>query len=538
MKHRSVQSGLIWLCLGGLSVGQVGDARSPTAGRLKSGHLQFLRERISDFDHPQPDRRRAAVVRVAAAGDAGLDPVAAGLASNSNPLFTRSALLLLAEIGTPAAVQRARILVREGGLGEDEQAVLALVLGALPATVPGVPAVAAQSGDELPWLRELAASRRPSLARRSATLALGRLGDESGLRPLLESLDREPLEDRRITVLVAVGASGDRQFLPEVVPFLRDDAPDVRRAAVFVMAETAEPAVLDRLLAAFAREKNERVIEALLLAFGGFDDEESLASLVSRASDRSLPVQIAALVALAARPDGVETLRRALKSTRDPGLLRPLALAAADSGAVLLQPELEELLEHRAAEVRGAAGLALAAQGAVDSRQSILAWLARERDGEARAAALLTVGVLGLSGAEKELESSGQSASLRLLCAEVGRTLAGRRDPRLLRDRLEQLLRRERARRLDRVDALLDGLVAICLGLDSISRRVAVRSGEDSGNEGGGDGGGNEGTHQGPFSNRRASRVDRRNSSVERDLEAWFEDRPYLPRWPERPARQ
>lgn len=514
-----------------LARGQSEDEGSLGAIRLGSSQAGYLKDLIREFGDSDPAQRRLAVKQVSRAGDAAVPLVLESIRETSNPQIIRSGLLALGEIGSPTAVELLRRQVQTGELREAEQTVAMLLLG--------------QLGPEkaLNRIRAAAVLKGPSLLRRAALLALGFQRDLEGISPVLSSLGKEALESRRIVALVAAGVCGNRQSLPEVVPFLEDDAVDVRRAAAFAMAEIADPSVLQPLLDTLKRERDEQVLIAVALALGRQEDQASAAALASLASSQVLDLKAVALVALAARADGAEPVLRTLAGSRDPLLLSEVALAVAAAPERRFGDALSNLLASRHAPVRGAAGLALAAQQSVDQAQAILAWLKKERDRDAQISAVLAAGLLEPPGALEILGGPGFRCADMELLERVSRTLQRNSDPRLLQDRLERELRAGQARLIDRIDDLLRDLVAAGCGLKQISRHVSVPSqkpgdGADGAGDGGGPtGSGSEGIRPDLGGRSRLARIDWRNSSVERDLEAWFREDDYFGSWAERQQR-
>ena len=503
--------------------GQGDDPRILPTGRLGAAQKNYLKELVRQFGEAEPERRRAVAVRTAQAADAAVPFVVDALRSSTNPLVTRTAILALGEIGTQTAQEVLSRQVQAGNLRDDEKCLAMLFLGQQsPCAL-------------LEEIRATALTSRPSLLRDVAMLVLGRQLDIEGVGAALEKLGREPLETRRVAVLVAAGVAGDRLLLPLIVPFLRDDAVDVRRAAAFALAETADASMIRHLLDSLRRERDGLVGSALALALGALEDPESAEALLGLANARDPAVRRMALIALASRPEGESRVRAALESLREPELLAEVALATAGSPRERFEAPLSELLASRHAEVRIAAGLSLAASGADQSSQQLLAWLSGERNGPARDTAVLVAGILAPPGAAELLAGERFQVDDRDLLRRVRRTLDGRSDRRLLIDQLEQRLRQAGARRIDRSDQLLEELVSASLGIKEISRHVAAPV-PDAGGDGGGASDG--GPVSEAFGSRRFVRLDRRNSSVDRDLEAWFRHRSYFGSWAERRQRR
>lgn len=483
---------------------RVAAAQGESVRALPSQQEQFVRGLIKDFNQPDPARRRAAIDTVAMAAGAAAIPLLLSSFEDSTPLERRSCLLAAMEIGGPVAAAAIQKMAAEPRLQDGERCIAALVLGVVGA------------GDRLDELRELAAGKRPSSARRGAVLALGRLQDGAGLRDVLARLEKEGIAKERATMLVAVGAARDRLLLPAVLAYMRDDDDEVRRAAAFAVGELGDPSTLPALLQAAASERSIPVQEAQALALGRYDDAGSRAALLGLSTSKDEVVWSAAWLALAARTDTLEWLSSRLRSTKNPDRTARLALACAACPNEGIRQVLEELLKSSRPEVRGAAGLSLAARGERQSGAAILAWLEREKRQEERGEAILAAGALVVEAALPVLDGAQPVSRADPLTEAVRSTLTGRLDPRVLRDQVDERLREMNARLWDRREVVGQDLIESLFELDQLDRRIAPPGGGSGGN-----------TPPGYPSG--AARLDG-DSSFTRDLEGWFARRCYLPR--------
>lgn len=467
---------------------------------LRPQQEEFLLSRIEAFRQSDPALRQAAIEDLGVAGDAAVPLLVRHVEASRNPVELRACFLAWERIGTPLAIQAARNAFDLKRLADDELALLALVLGHLG------------PGDRLPLLRDGATARRASPFRLASTMALGALADQAGLREVVESVDKEPLEAQRVATYLAAGVAGDRLVLPELLESLDDKAVDGRRAAAFAIGEIADPSALPGLLAALRREKSDPVRVAIALSLGRMEDPASRDALLDLTRARDPGVREAAWAALAARGDAVDQLAALLRDEKDVATLVRGTLACAAMPHAALTQDLLELLKSPHGDVRSAAGFALAGQRAKGCDADLLAWLKGEK--KARIAdALLVIGVLDVKAALAWLEGEQPTVADESMEQAVRRTLSGWRDVRLLRDQLEGRLRSLEARLIDRRQALLEQLVERVFDLDNIERRAAADGGGDGSGEGGGFG---------------KPRIDPRNTSLERDLLEWFQRDPYF----------
>jgi len=470
------------------------------------GEAHLREEVLPDFRQSDPSRRRSAIEEVARNKAAVVPLLLSHFDDVRNPLERRSCMLAVLEIGGPIAARAAQHMFAEPGLKDGERCIAAMVLGVLG------------SGDQRKSLRDLAAGKRTSAARRGAILALGRLGDGSGLARAVDQLGREGVGLDRATVLISIGAARDRLLLPAALPYLQDDDAGVRRAAAFAIGEFGDPSSLPALLKAVESERSDEVLEALALALARFDDRESREALLTLSASKEEKVWSAGWVALAARPDTLDVLVHRVRNSKNAARTARLALACAACPNDGIREVLEELLESPRAEIRGAAGLALAARGERQSGAAILSWLEREKRDDERGDALLAAGALVVEEALPVLDDGQPVTRTDPLTKSVRLTLTGRLDARVLQDHVDERLRQMRARLWDRREVVAQELIEALFELDQLDRRINPPSGS--------------GGSTPPGYPTGAARLDR-DSSFARDLERWFSRRPYLPRPPE-----
>lgn len=499
-----------------------GDTAPPPAPLLSVGRLDPAQERhleslLKQFQDPDADRRRAAVVAIARTGDAAVPAIRARLNSTSNALVQRCALFALAEIGGEAAAVSARDALAASKLREDELGIAFLALGVLG------------PGAAFEEIASLANSRKPVFARRAAILALARANRFDLLEPAFGSVTRESLADVRVAMLVAGASSSDDAAIHAAIALLADRSEPVRRAACLVLAESGDSRGIDALATIAKNDRDERVLAGCALALGRIAGARALEILTPLLDHGVDEVRDAARAAVAARADGAASIVALLGRERDSARLARLAAACAASRSNTLDQPLQGLLTHARSEVRSAAGLALAARGSKGAEPALVAWLGAERDHGARADALLCCGALGLPTAKDTLRLVVTPPGREDLMSAVRRTLDGRRDARLLGAAVEARLRELRAREFDRRAAELEAAIAFVFDFEALSRFQPGNAKPPSGSGGDGGSGGGEGDGGSAGGNSLLKpKSDRKQGVVERDLETWFRARPYL----------
>ncbi len=509
--------------------------------RLDAGQLRRLDTLMKPFDDPDAKKRRKAIVDVGLVGNVAVPFLKKRIDEKATPLVDRSCILALGEIGGEAALVCLEAVLRAVGskLHDEEAAAAYLVLGRV-----GNPAVLErpEATDAITMLATAAVSKKPSLSRRAAVLALGRAHRAKELAIVADGFAKEPLEDQRVAILIAIANCADSGFTDLAISALQDRADAVRRAACLVLAENGDPRAVDALLKSIANERDEKVLAATAIALGGLADSASRAALRDL-TQRTGSIRLAAFAALAARNDSVEDIAAFFQRSKDTELLARVALAAAASRSSKLDQPLIALLTHSRPEVRSAAGLALAARGTKGAEAAVVQWLKTEKDNSAHADALLVAGALELAAAKDALSQSERNAAHGSFVDQVRRTIEGRRDPRLLQAEVEKKLREKHAREWDLRCVEYAELVSTVFHFDLLAR-ARVLAGKPAGggdpggggdsNGGEGSGGSDDGSGEGGAPGSGAGspflkpKIDRKTSVLERDLELWFEVEPYF----------
>lgn len=500
-----------------------------SVGKLDPAHERHLDELLRRFQDPDPTRRHDAIAAVGRTGDAAVPAIRARIRGTSNGQVQRCGLIALAWIGGEAAAASAREVLRDGKLREDELAVAYLALGAL------------DPGSEAETLAAAANSKKATIVRRAAILALARASRLDLLEPAFLAFSRDPLADSRVALLLAASTARTEVPLDVAIAGSADRSAPVRRAACAALGEWGDPRASAALVSLLRNERDETVLAAAALALGRCGSGAEIESLRGLLDHTDEEVRDSARSALAARHDGASEIADLLGRERDSVRLARLAASCAASRVETLDQPLQALLTHARAEVRAAAGLALAARESKGSGSALARWLLAERDHAARADALRVCGALGVSEAKDLLRSIVAPPGREDLVEDVRRTLDGRRDPALCRAEVENRLRELRAREFDRRDETIRELTGFVFDFASLSKFVpgsvkpppGTGSGSgDGGGDGGTDGGGSDGGGSdgggAPGGLLGKPKVDRKNTVVERDLESWFRERPYL----------
>lgn len=235
-----------------------------------------------------------------------------------------SVAVALGQVGNAQAVPALAITLREDR-GRMARAGAAMSLGRLG----GAQAIKALTStlqdkdeDEAVWRMAIGAlgriwnlphvvrlSDKDAKVRRSAAIALGQLGDERGIEPLLTTLrDQDETVRRRAT-----SALGRIWNLPQLVR-LGDDEAEVRQSVITVLEQLRDTRAVEPLIAALRRDSSAAVRVAAAKALGHLDDERAVPPLIEALDDDDRDVQRGASEALQrlerlATPDLIAALR-------------------------------------------------------------------------------------------------------------------------------------------------------------------------------------------------------------------------------------
>lgn len=273
-------------------------------------------------------------------------------------------ILSAADAFDPAQTRRLEAMI--AALTDPRQVVHQPAMSALAAIGPAV----------LPDLQVLAGDPEPGVRGRVAAVATSIGGPET--LPLLRRLaeDRDDLV-REVAVL-GLGRTRSEEALPLLLPLLQDPVPEVRDSAALALGTLGDLRAISEL--------------ALWPSAGG-----ARASLMLEpypTGDKQLKriqkSMRASLASLVVRPDAAPYLIELLPRV---GLDRQRALLEAswEIGDPRLSPVLTGLLDSPHPEVRGAAAVALAANGDGRALETLCAVAAQDNDIEVREAAANTL---------------------------------------------------------------------------------------------------------------------------------------------------
>lgn len=182
----------------------------------------------------------------------------------------------------------------------------------------------------------------------TATLALGTVGstllgtDEDSYASLQASLVSGASDatgpERRTTFVLALGNTGDATLSPEIVSYLDDDDPRVRRAAARATEQVGASDVAEELMLHLEQEPNSIVRAAVASALVSWEEPpstamESIRMLIGDERDETVRLQMARVLGknLSSFPDNRPVLAGMLRTEQSNPIRRQIAESLAEA---------------------------------------------------------------------------------------------------------------------------------------------------------------------------------------------------------------
>ena len=243
-----------------------------------------LLARLGDSD---PAIRRSAIAALNSIGHPDMPQRIAPLLDDADPVVRESAITIAGYFGYPGCLERVLARCRD-----DQEIVRRTAIEQLAFF---------EDGRVFASL-EQALAHDTAPVRAAAAAALARVEHPGRVETLVRALrDSDPWV--RFVSLRSLGAIGDPAAVPHVIARLQDDpAPHVRLAAIDVIG-SIKPADALEVLGPLTRSANEDIARAAIAALGGLVQDEALVMLEQFGRAREVRTRLAAIEALARRPD-------------------------------------------------------------------------------------------------------------------------------------------------------------------------------------------------------------------------------------------
>ncbi|HEX5890503.1 MAG TPA: HEAT repeat domain-containing protein [Pyrinomonadaceae bacterium] len=228
--------------------------------------------------------------------------------------------------------------------------------------------------------------------RRSAAVALGRIGDPKATPPLTNALSDESLS---IDAANALGQIGDPRAVDGLLNLIGNSDTSVRQAAVSALNSLALPAMSKRIIP-LLHDSDPNVRESAVKIAGYFGYPDAAGSLVDLSSDPNERVRCAAIEHLPFVEDdrAIDVLARAIKE-ETPTVRAAAARALGNMDAPQADRHLIEALADDDVWVRYFSARALGRRRSEDSVAALGRVIEQEKFNHVRIAALDSLGQIG-----------------------------------------------------------------------------------------------------------------------------------------------
>jgi len=181
----------------------------------------------------------------------GLEGLIKALQDSTDPIVRQYAAYLLGNAKNPRAIQPLVTALADFDKSVREQATLALSSIGKAAIEP-----LAEAMKEPKWE-----------TRYRAAEALGRIADEKAVRPLVQAL-KDNTDHVRYMAVKGLKEIGDSDTVEPMIILLKDENRYVRMMAARALGAIGGDRVREALSSALAKEKDEKVTEAITIALG------------------------------------------------------------------------------------------------------------------------------------------------------------------------------------------------------------------------------------------------------------------------------
>ena len=228
--------------------------------------------------------------------------------------------------------------------------------------------------------------------RRSAAVALGRIGDSSATASLVNALTDEPVT---VDAANALGQIGDPEAVDGLLNLLGADDASVRQAAVSAVNSVLPPSLSKRIIP-LLHDSDPNVRESAVKIVGYFGYPEAAGALIELSRDEHERVRTAAIEHLPFIEDErvVEVIIQALKE-ETPNVQAAAARALANMDAPEVVPALIEGLADDDVWVRYFSARALGRRRSEESINALEKVIEKEKFNHVRIAALDSLGQIG-----------------------------------------------------------------------------------------------------------------------------------------------
>ena len=287
--------------------------------------------------------------KCAAVGNAALDILLAVLEETDNQYCKRDIIKGLGQIGNVRAIEPISAYLTDENLTIREHAVIALGAIAEPAAIKPLKNVLQDKSEKI---------------RKAALVALGKIGDAECITTLIQFLPnstawialsqvgtpaveplinqlKSPNEDIRRTASDALGKIGEPRSFEPLIEMLNDDVPIVKKSAIYALGMIGDKKVVKPLIDQLINGTPDEVRQSAAGALGEIGDNQALEPMFSILNDQRQSELLR------------RSIIRALEKLKHPTIVEVLIDQLKD-GNIAIQKEVARILEksgdHRAVE--------------------------------------------------------------------------------------------------------------------------------------------------------------------------------------------
>jgi len=266
-------------------------------------------------------------------------------------------------------------------------------------------------------VRDLRGAGKDSSVRWSSAEALGRIGSEKAIEPLLKALGSDKEAGVRWRSAEALGSIGSEKAIEPLVEALGSDKDSyVRWRSAEALGRIGSEKAVEALVKALGSDKASSVRGSSAYALGSIGSEKAIEGLLKAlGSDQDTSVRGSSAYALGriGSEKAIEPLVEALGSDKASSVRGRSAEALGSIGSEkAIEPLVKALGSDKASDVRGSSAAALGSIGSEKAVEGLLKALGSDKASDVRWSSAYALGSIGsekaVGGLEKALKDEGE----------------------------------------------------------------------------------------------------------------------------------
>jgi len=270
---------------------------------------------------------------------------------------------------------------------------------------------------------------KESYVRGSAADALGQLGSEKAVEPLIKALTADKVSGVRGSAAHALGQLGSEKAVEPLIKALSTHkVSSVRGSAAHALGQLGSEKAVEPLIKAFSTDKVSDVRGSVAYALGQLGSEKAVEPLIKAlTADKESDVRGIAAYALgrSGNEKAIETLIKALSTHKVSGVRGSAAYALRWSDSEkAVEPLIKALTADKESDVRVRAAYALGQLGSEKAVEPLIKALTADKESDVRVRAAYALGQLGSEKAVepliKALTADKESSVRRIVADALG----------------------------------------------------------------------------------------------------------------------